>query len=46
MEKAVPKSILFVSLPFDSRQFHKKFMTKSETQFRFRSLGNQFIHEN
>ena len=35
-----PKSWLFVTLPYDSLQFQKQLMTKFETHFGFKPLGN------
>ena len=40
MEKVFPKSCLFVILPSDFLQFQKQLMTKSETCFGFKALGN------
>ena len=40
MNKPVPKSYFFVSLPFNSWQFHKQLIVKSESRFGFKSVGN------
>ena len=40
MEKVFPKYYLSVTLPSDSLQFQKQLMTKSETDFGFKPLGN------
>ena len=40
MEKVFPKSCLFVTLPSDYLQFQKQLMTKSDTRFDFKPLGN------
>ena len=40
MEKVFPESYLFVTLLSDFLQFQKQVMTKSETRFGFKPLGN------
>ena len=44
MEKVFPKSCLFVTLPSDSLQFQKQLLTKSETRFGFKPLGNHYFY--
>ena len=38
IKKPVPKLCFLVSLPVNSRQFHKQLMEKFETRFGFKSL--------
>ena len=42
MKKVFQKSCFFVTLPSDSLQFQKQLMTKSETRFGFKRLGNHY----
>ena len=45
MKRVLPKSCFFVSLLSNFLQFQKQLMTKSETCFGFKRLGNQYIKE-